>query len=162
MKNILFVCTGNTCRSPMAEGLLRHALRDDKSFRILSAGVAANSGAPANPETVTILRESGIDLENHLSRPITSDLVREAMLILAMTDVHKEIILELFPEAGERVFLLGEFSRDPAFHEIPDPIGGGRAAYIETRDAIVSAIPALLDFLKHSGDIEEAEAAGDR
>ena len=146
----------------MAEGLLRHALGDGSPFRVKSAGVAANSGAPASAETLSILRESGIALENHRSRPITSELVREAMLILAMTPLHKEIILELFPEAAERVFLVGEFSNDPAMREIPDPIGGGRSAYLETRDAIVSAIPSLLEFLRQSGDIEEAEASGER
>ena len=83
------------------------------------------------------------------------------MLILAMTAMHKEIILELFPDVDERVFLLGEFSNDPTLGDVPDPIGGGRRAYLETRDAIVSAIPSLLDFLKHSSDIEEAEASGD-
>jgi protein-tyrosine-phosphatase len=146
----------------MAEGLLRHALGTGSAFRVKSAGVAATSGTPASVETLDILRESGIELDGHRSRPITSDLVREAMLILAMTPVHKEIILELFPEAAERVFLVGEFSNDPSMREIPDPIGGGRSAYIETRDAIVSAIPSLLDFLRHSGDIEEAEASGER
>lgn len=146
----------------MAEGLLRHALGAESAFKVRSAGVAANSGAPASAETLGILRESGISLENHRSRPITSDLVREAMLILTMTPLHKEIVLELFPEAAERVFLLGEFSNDPSIGEIPDPIGGGRSAYMETRDAIVSAIPSLLDFLRQSADIEEAEASGDR
>jgi protein-tyrosine-phosphatase len=146
----------------MAEGLLRHALGTGSAFRVKSAGVAATSGAPASEETLRVLRESGIELNGHRSRPITSDLVREAMLILAMTPVHREIILELFPEAAERVFLVGEFSNDPSIKEIPDPIGGGRSAYIETRDAIVSAIPSLLDFLRQSGDIEEAEASGER
>lgn len=146
----------------MAEGLLRHALGAGSEFKVRSAGVAATAGGRASAETLAILRESGIELDAHRSRPITSDLVREAMLILAMTPLHREIILELFPEAAERVFLVGEFSNDPAIHEIPDPIGGGRAAYIETRDAIVSAIPNLLDFLRHSGDIEEAEASEER
>ncbi len=146
----------------MAEGLLRHALGAESEFRVRSAGVAANAGAPASTETVAILKESGIALDNHRSHPITSEMVREAMLILAMTAVHREIILELFPEAAERVFLLGEFSNDPSILEVPDPIGGGRSAYVETRDAIVSAIPSLLDFLRHSGDIEEAEASGEK
>ena len=161
MKTILFVCTGNTCRSPLAEGLLRHALGDNSEFRVRSAGVAAHPGAPANPETVAVLKASSISLDNHRARPITSEMVRDSMLILAMTATHKEIILELFPDADERVFLLGEFSNDPSLGDVPDPIGGGRRAYLETRDAIVSAIPALLDFLKHSSDIEEAEASGD-
>lgn len=145
----------------MAEALMRHALAGNTDFKVSSAGVAAYSNAPPSPETVSILRESGITLENHGSRPITSEMMREAMLVLAMTSAHKEILLELFPDAAERVFLLGEFSEDPGFREIPDPIGGGRAAYIETRDAIVSAIPALLRFLQQSGEIEEAEASAD-
>jgi len=161
VKKILFVCTGNTCRSPMAAALLRHALGRRSGFRVQSAGVAAQSGAPASPETVAILKESGIDLEHHRSRPITSEMVREAMLILAMTRKHRETVLELFPEAGERVFLLGEFTGDPSLREIPDPLGSGRSAYIETRDAIVAAIPPLLEFLRHAGDIEEAEADGE-
>ena len=140
--------------------MLRHALRDSKDFHVESAGVAAQSGAPASPEAVTILKEAGIDISGHRSRAITSEMVREAMLILAMTRMHREIVLELFPDAGERVVLLGEFTGDPSLRDIPDPIGGGRSAYLETRDAIVAAMPALLDFLRHAGDIEEAEAGG--
>lgn len=146
----------------MAEGLLRHALGAGTDFMVRSAGVAAGSGAPPSPETVAILKESGISLDGHRSRPITRDMVRDAMLVLTMTAVHREIVLELFPEASERVFLLGEFSNDPSIMEIPDPIGCGKAAYVETRDAIVSTIPSLLDFLRHSGDIEEAESAEER
>jgi glycine hydroxymethyltransferase len=160
VKNIVFICTGNTCRSPMAAALLRHAMGPNPGFAVQSAGVAARAGAPASPETVAVLREAGINLGDHRSRPVTSEMIREAQLILTMTRGHREVILELFPEASERVFLVGDFAGDPTLREIPDPIGCGRDAYLETRDAIVAAIPGLLAFIRQAGEIEEAEAGG--
>ena len=99
---ILIVCTGNTCRSPMAEGMLRALLSERFGpgvIRILSAGTAAIPGEPAADHAITVLEEKGIDLKEHKSQALTEDMIREAELILAMTDRHREAVLVMVHEA---------------------------------------------------------------
>ena len=130
----LFVCTGNTCRSPMAEGLFRKFLCDrlqctddelvDRGYVVLSAGIAAAHGAPARSETLDILSERGIDLANHSSQPVTQQLLNQADHIYTMTRHHRDAILLGRPDVADRMKLL---SQDGA--EIPDPIGGGMGEY---------------------------------
>ena len=126
-KNILFVCTGNSCRSVMAEAYFRHLVADHSSeFLIGSAGVGAMDGYPASQETVRVMREHGIDVSKHQSRKITSAMVRTADKIFVMEAMHKEVILRSWPEAGEKVHLLTEYSVDDFKKsleiDIPDPI----------------------------------------
>ncbi|QQL43778.1 low molecular weight protein arginine phosphatase [Sulfuriroseicoccus oceanibius] len=141
---VLFVCTGNTCRSPLAEGLLRHALGDSSDIKVASAGVAAGYGEPANPETLAVLDEVGIDLANHQSQPTDDQVIADATWIIAMTRSHRDALTAFFPAAQDRTFLLSDFIEEPASIDVPDPIGMGRAAYLQTRDVIVDAIPGIL------------------
>ncbi len=111
-QKILFVCTGNTCRSPMAEALFREiAGAGESGFQVISAGTSAGRGVPAAEEAVQVLKEKGIDLSEHQSRPITEELLKEADLILTMTRSHKESLLQLEPGVGDKVFTLKEYAR---------------------------------------------------
>ena len=107
---VLCVCTGNVCRSPMAEYILRRDLGSGSGWFVQSAGVYAGEGSHASPEAVTALREKQIDLSPHRSRPLSQDLVQRASLILVMTRHHYVDVLRMFPEADGRVFLMTAFS----------------------------------------------------
>ncbi len=126
-KNILFVCTGNSCRSVMAERFFKHLVADRANeFLVGSAGVGAVDGYPASLETLRVMQEQGIDVSNHRSRKITSAMVRTADKIFVMEAMHKEVILRSWPEAAEKVHLLTEYSTDEFQKtleiDIPDPI----------------------------------------
>src|SRR5215471_3127137 len=149
MKTILFVCTGNVCRSPMAEGILRHATRDRGDYRTLSAGLGACEGQPPSPNAVLAVRELGIDISSQRSRPLTPELVQQADYIFGMTHSHIDTVSMLFPQAAERTFLLREFDETLDFFEkdISDPIGGSYEVYANCRDQIEQGIASLLRFL---------------
>jgi protein-tyrosine phosphatase len=124
---ILFVCSGNICRSPYAEGYLRHRLGDRAGFRVVSAGTLGIHGGPASPETVRLAEESGFDLRGHRSRGVTYEAVDEADRILVMEDAHRRALLVRYPEDGHKVRLLSEYhpsvGQPAAAPDIFDPIG---------------------------------------
>jgi glycine hydroxymethyltransferase len=150
MKTILFVCTGNVCRSPMAEGILRHALRGRGDYRIVSAGLGAAEGQPPSPYAVQALRELGIDISALRSRMLTAEMVREADYILGMTHSHIDTVMILFPYAAEKTFLLREFDEtlDTFEKDISDPIGGSYEVYLNCRDQIEQGIASLMRFIE--------------
>src|SRR3974390_196386 len=100
MKNVLFVCTGNVCRSPMAEGLFRAAIQGRDSYRVLSAGLGAMDGQPPSPHAVQAVKELGIDISNLRSRMLTPDLVQQADYIFGMTHSHIDTVAMLYPAAA--------------------------------------------------------------
>ena len=140
-ETIVFVCTGNTCRSPLAEALLRRraASIGGPALRVLSAGLSAGYGSAASPESVDLAREAGADLTDHRSQPLTEELLDGADRVLCMTARHRAAILRHRPDVRDRVTLL-----DPAGGDIPDPIGGGMADYEACRDAIERGLEALM------------------
>ncbi len=132
MKNvILFVCTGNSCRSPMAEGYLKSLLNGREDVEVLSAGLAGFEGLSASDEAIELMERIGVDLSKHQSQKCTAELIERATLILAMTKYHRMQIMELCPEAGGKVFLLKEFDQrvEENFLDIPDPMGHPMADY---------------------------------
>ena len=150
MKTILFLCTGNVCRSPMAEGLFRHAVRGRGEFRILSAGLGALDGQPPSPYSVQAMKEIGMDISGQRSRALTADLVRSADLILGMTHGHVDTVQLLYPQVAEKTFLLREFDETLESYEkdIGDPIGSSYHVYVDCRDQIEQGIATLLKFME--------------
>src|SRR5256885_14958298 len=146
MKTILFVCTGNVCRSPMAEGLFRHATPGRSDYRVVSAGIGAVDGQPPSPHAVQALQELGMDISGHLSRMLTAELVQQADYIFGMTHSHVDAIILLYPYAAQKTFLLREFDDTLDFFEkdIPDPIGGSYQVYLNCRDQIEQGIASML------------------
>src|SRR6266567_2907851 len=149
MKTILFVCTGNVCRSPMAEGIFRQAIRNRSDYRVHSAGLGAMEGQPPSPYAIQAVRELGIDISGQRSRMLTPELVRQADFIFGMTHSHIDTVMLLYPQAAEKTFLLREFDEtlDPFEKDISDPISGSYEVYTNCRDQIEQGIASILRYL---------------
>ncbi|HSU55079.1 MAG TPA: ribose 5-phosphate isomerase B, partial [Candidatus Dormibacteraeota bacterium] len=150
MKNVLFICTGNVCRSPMAEGIFRRATQGKGNYRVMSAGLGAMEGQPPSPYAVQACKELGIDISGQRSRMLTPDLVRNADFIFGMTHSHIDTVMLLYPQAAEKTFLLREFddTLDIFEKDISDPIGGSYDIYLDCRDQIEQGIASLLRFIE--------------
>jgi len=147
---LVFVCTGNICRSPMAEGIMKDVLIDQAgesgvspNIKVISAGIHASPGYPASENSVEAAAEDGIDIKVHQSRPFDSEIAQAADLILTMELSHASVIRDLWPETGH-VEELKRFGKDNADFtgdtDVMDPIGLGiqvyRTVYGEIRDEI--------------------------
>ncbi len=134
---ITCICTGNTCRSPMAAAILTELCRrrGREDITVTSAGLAAD-GSPAAENAVAVMREWGTDIAGHVSRPLTAELFYETDCFLVMSPAHRQVLLTAGADES-RVFLLGG--------GIPDPFGGSIEVYRATRDRLEEALTAWLD-----------------
>lgn len=148
MSLVLFVCTGNTCRSPMAEALFRHRIGEGMDWEAQSAGVFADFGSPASKNAVEVLHELNIDLQQHKSQPTTAELIKKADLIVTMTEGHAMHLLEAFPQVGNKVCLINSFGTSKVISDVSDPFGGSLSTYKRTGDEIDRALSDLVLFIR--------------
>ncbi|WP_460271022.1 low molecular weight protein arginine phosphatase [Bacillus sp. NEAU-Y102] len=144
MKRVLFVCTGNTCRSPMAEALLRHHGGD--RFEVQSAGVFAYPGSDASVYAKEALAEKGISI-NHAAQQVNETLLDWADIVVTMTENHKHIVLGHYPSVEKRLNTLYGLTEGIG-KDISDPFGGSLSIYKKTLDEMEKLVQTLLK--KHS------------
>lgn len=148
MKRVLFVCTGNVCRSPMAEGLLRHMMRDRGPVEVASAGLGAMHGQTPSSHAVEVLRREGVDISRQRSQPVSAELIRRSDLIFAMTRDHRDMLLLLYPEAAAKIHLLRQKEAATGGRpDVTDPIGGSITTYETCKNDIKAALAGVVTML---------------
>ena len=157
MKRLLFVCTGNTCRSPTAEALFKSRMPASWrcGFDAASAGTSAWEGQPASPLAVEVLADIGVDLSGHRAKRLTGELVDASDLIVVMAGEHGEAVRAMNSSAADRVIPLGGLDPCRIEPDVRDPIGGSREIYVESRDEIEGLVLRLIDYLADKYGLEK-------
>ncbi len=145
---VLFVCTGNTCRSPLAAILARHWLGKQSEWEVDSAGVSAIPGQRASEGSIEVSAEKTLDLGDHRSRPLAQARIDAADLVVVMTEAHKRAVILRFPGVAGRVVMLNDFNARHQGEDVPDPFGMKVDVYRTIRDEIEAAMPELVMHLR--------------
>lgn len=146
MITVVFVCTGNTCRSPMAQVLLQNMLAEHGGrFQVLSAGTAADNGDAAAPSAIEVMHRAGLHLHEHRSTRLSYRLVEQADVLLTMTDAHKQYIVQYYPEAKFKTFTLKQYAGGAG--DVRDPFGADVAAYEDTASELQHLLKIVADNL---------------
>ena len=154
MTTVLFVCTGNTCRSPMAEALFKDLAKKKgiSSVKAVSAGLAAIAGDKATPQAIEVMKRRGIDLSGHRARNVDASLIGEADLILTMTHRHKSVLSSMYPQAASKIHVLREYAEGGAIRgesaQILDPFGQPVEVYESCARQLEEAIEKLMERLE--------------
>ena len=161
INRIIFVCTGNTCRSPMAEYLLRELIQnseelDQENWEIISAGISAVKGVKANEKTEEVMSELNIDTSGHLTRGIDDIDLNKSDIILTMSRKHSRFLILEHPDLADNIFTLKEFAENENGKDIEDPFGLSLKFYRSTRDEIKAELKNILLKLKNF-DVKEED-----
>jgi protein-tyrosine-phosphatase len=151
--HVLFVCTGNTCRSPMAQAILQHLVAERDDFLASSAGIAASSQSSANPQTLNVLKKKNIQLDSFTSQPVTAELLENCTHVVTMTKQHLDYLESVFPQHSDKFYQFGEFvdiEHNGRVSDIPDPIGMGSQAYEQVAQIFEAGMPALIAYIDHN------------
>ncbi len=156
--NLLFVCTGNTCRSAMAEAVAKKIIETQpeyySGYSAASAGVMCAGSSPASPQAVIVAGEHGCDLSQFTAKQITEDMVDAADYVFTMTRRHKQMLDYALPQHSGKTFLLTAYAMgNPSAPDIPDPFGGSVEEYAQCFAVLETQIAAVLEKIKKTNDV---------
>ncbi len=145
IKSIVFVCTGNTCRSPMAEALMKKLLKENNisDITVFSRGISVFENSGASENSIKAIKKYDIDLSIHRAKGLTFEEVRKTDLILTMSEEHKFAVLSAFPEYKNKAYTLYEFAFDET-KDILDPFGGSLSVYENCLNEIYKCVKKLI------------------
>ena len=150
MSGIVFVCTGNICRSPMAEGILRHRLEEEDIYgiQVTSMGVSGLDNLPATEQAQQVCEEHGIDISEHRSRPIVGEEIQDADWVFCMEPGHQQFLNTYYPWHKDQIVLLAAWPEKPNRKSVvPDPYGRAIDVYRDVFDQIAGHIDRVFDDL---------------